>query len=393
MQRERIRVLCLQPAASMGGAERQASILWPRLAAEGIDATVLVGPGRDVLPWFRSPGADVRWSPDFPAGGDFTFSRLADYVERLDRLAEACDALHAGLGFDLVIGSLGFGWALSGWLGRRWSVPAIWRSGGLSLGDGAERPRSSHAWALRRLVDGLRPALCLANSRAVADRWAALLGIPCVRVPNAVEPPGAPLPPRPGRGAETIVGFLGRLAPEKGLPSLLDAVRRAREARHDVRLRICGPGDRSGLQAEVASQGLSGAVELSGPVAAPRALLERCDVLALPSTSEGFPNVLLEAMAHGRACVATEVGGVPELVEHEVEALLVPAAAPVALASALVRLHVDRGLEHRLGAAGRARALDHAPDRIVPRVADVIRAVTARRAPGARRRPSPRTRA
>jgi glycosyltransferase involved in cell wall biosynthesis len=78
------------------------------------------------------------------------------------------------------------------------------------------------------------------------------------------------------------------------------------------------------------------------------------DIFALPSLEEGSPNALLEAMASERAVVATAVGGVADIVEHERSGLLVEAGAPQRLAEALARLATDAELRHRLRrAAGR----------------------------------------
>ena len=101
-------------------------------------------------------------------------------------------------------------------------------------------------------------------------------------------------------------------------------------------------------------------VALPGPVG-PAELLDeyrRADALAmpcrlLPNDRDGIPNVLVEAMAAGAPVVATNVSGIPELIEHEVNGLLVPPDDPDALADALMRLHEDRALVARLTAAGR----------------------------------------
>jgi glycosyltransferase involved in cell wall biosynthesis len=85
-------------------------------------------------------------------------------------------------------------------------------------------------------------------------------------------------------------------------------------------------------------------------------LLAACDVFALPSRSEGLPLALLEAMHSGAAVVATDVGGVPEVVTVGREALLVPPDEDEALASALIRLLEDENLRYLLGLRARRRA-------------------------------------
>jgi glycosyltransferase involved in cell wall biosynthesis len=85
----------------------------------------------------------------------------------------------------------------------------------------------------------------------------------------------------------------------------------------------------------------------------------RADALCAPcrlldQDRDGIPNVLVEAMAAGAPVVATPVSGIPELVAHGVNGLLVPPEDPAALADALTRLHGDRALGERLAAAGRA---------------------------------------
>ena len=81
------------------------------------------------------------------------------------------------------------------------------------------------------------------------------------------------------------------------------------------------------------------------------AALDDATVLVLPSWPEGLGRVIIEAFARGRAVVATDAGGIPDLVTHEVEGLLVPPADTAALAAALERVLADPDLAERLGAA------------------------------------------
>ena len=78
--------------------------------------------------------------------------------------------------------------------------------------------------------------------------------------------------------------------------------------------------------------------------------------LVLPSDSEGLPLSVLEAMAHGIPIVASNVGGIPEIIEHGTHGLLVPPANPMALAAAIRRLVEDPALRRDLGETARARA-------------------------------------
>ncbi|WP_072390174.1 glycosyltransferase [Hyphomicrobium sp. CS1GBMeth3] len=99
-----------------------------------------------------------------------------------------------------------------------------------------------------------------------------------------------------------------------------------------------------------------GRVEMLGAVSRETLIEEyaRADIFVAPSRYESFGLIFLEAMMHGVACVGTNVGGIPEVVEHEVTGLLVPSEDPAALAAALSRLIADPTLRGRLGDAGYA---------------------------------------
>jgi glycosyltransferase involved in cell wall biosynthesis len=86
-------------------------------------------------------------------------------------------------------------------------------------------------------------------------------------------------------------------------------------------------------------------------------LLRRTDVLVLPSRAENLPMAILEAFARGIAVVATPVGAIPEVIDHDRNGLIVPVGDIVELADSLGRLIANRDLRHRLGTAARH---DHA---------------------------------
>ena len=148
---------------------------------------------------------------------------------------------------------------------------------------------------------------------------------------------------------------VGRLAYPKDFATLLAALAHVDA---DYCLSLAGDGpDAAEVAAAVQANGLSDRVELLGAQRTVTELLARSDVFVLSSRSEGFPVSILEAMAAGIPVVATDVGGVAEAVVDGETGILVPAADARALAAALERLLADVELRHRLGAAGRARAL------------------------------------
>jgi len=174
----------------------------------------------------------------------------------------------------------------------------------------------------------------------------------------------APRPEHEAPGPARLL-YVGRLAPEKGLEVLFDALRRMRAAGAPAPvLTIVGDdffGSTYGAELRRATEAsdLAPAVRFLGHVPYGPRLLEiydAHDALVLPSFTEGFPQVLLEAMARGAPIVATAVGGVPRLVKDGVNGLLVPPGDPAALAAALARL----GAEPALAAALAARGLETA---------------------------------
>jgi glycosyltransferase involved in cell wall biosynthesis len=152
-----------------------------------------------------------------------------------------------------------------------------------------------------------------------------------------------------------LVGAVGRLSAEKGFDVLLRAAAELVRAGMDVGVVIAGEGkERPALEALIAELDLTERVRLPGYCPDPRPLYEALDVFALSSLREGLPNVLLEAMALEVPVVATRVAGVPRLVRHEENGLLIEPASPEALAGAVARLLGDPALRGRLGQAGRA---------------------------------------
>ncbi len=153
-----------------------------------------------------------------------------------------------------------------------------------------------------------------------------------------------------------LVGCVGRLTDVKGFDHLLEALARGRREGAPLALAVVGDGpEREALEALSRRLELTPYVRFLGRRKDVEAIYPALDVYVLSSLREGSPNVLIEAMACGCAAVATDVGGVPEIVEPERSGLLIPPGDPQPLADALVRLAGDPELRRRLGAAARRR--------------------------------------
>ena len=151
--------------------------------------------------------------------------------------------------------------------------------------------------------------------------------------------------------SERIVLSVGRLSREKAQMDLIEACKSLRETKPDVEFKLIIVGDgpeRSRLEAAVESFGCKDCVVFTGQVDEVQPFYAIADVFALPSHTEGSPNVLLEAMAKKLPIVATEVGGVPEMLANNESALLVPPNDPPSLATAISSLLTYKVLAQRL---------------------------------------------
>ena len=146
--------------------------------------------------------------------------------------------------------------------------------------------------------------------------------------------------------------FVGNLLPVKN-PSLL--LRAFAKVSVPARLVIAGKGPlRSDLEAQAATLGIANRVEFLGPQLAPQIAeqMRRADVLCMSSLNEGLPNVVIEAMASGLPVIATDVGGIHELIDAPWKGQLVPSGDEAALASALNRSLTEPADHDRIATYG-----------------------------------------
>lgn len=153
-----------------------------------------------------------------------------------------------------------------------------------------------------------------------------------------------------------VVFTAARLDPQKGLDILVQAAAEVPEARFVV----AGDGRARGdLQAAIVERGLEDRVVLLGHRNDIPSLLAASDVFVLPSLYEGSSLAVLEAMAAGKAVIASRIGGTDELVVDGESGLLVAPSDPAALGAAVRRLLADAELRRQLGSAARERVQRH----------------------------------
>ena len=364
----------------IGGAEKVLSYLAAALAAEGAEVTVLTS---------RMPGLGLPALEEIPieargkaSGGRLTVERLETsrlrfwgtwlYIRNLARwfhrnpvdLAyvsmlkhDAYVAVDAGrrLGFPVVLRPEGAGatgdiaWQSWGRFGRKIGRRCRDATAFVAISKAIEA-ELKEAW-----INGtMRPARPLAAPR----------GAPAepriVSIPNGVPVPPVPWQRRPDWREAPRAAFVGRLAPEKGLDTLIDAWPTVRASFPDARLNLIGEGtERPALEARARALGLTlgpgQAVELPGVAADPTAALRDADLFVLPSREEGMSIALLEAMALGIPLVASSIPGNRRIISDFKHGRLAPHDDPEGLARVIIEQWTNFDRAFHMSRAARSR--------------------------------------
>jgi len=159
-----------------------------------------------------------------------------------------------------------------------------------------------------------------------------------------------------------VILFMGRLVPEKGLFILLDAWRRVIQSYPQAHLIILGSGFgqavsiETQLKRKVENEAIAN-ITFEGETESPESYLGTADIFAFPSRHEGFPNALLEAMASGMAIVASDIGGVVELIENDKTGLLFPSGNDKILADKIIYFLEHPKIRYRMALQARRHVL------------------------------------
>jgi L-malate glycosyltransferase len=336
------------------GAERQALAQGTELARRGHSVLVVTHSMPGVPPVECVRGIQVhRCIHSSKRGPLFAPSFVASAVRSLRRLRPQYDLIHTHQALWEAVAS---GAARSGIIRGAPTLVQPASSGYYGEAEELSRIRGAPLW--RHLI--LRNDAFVAISADIERQWLNLGVDPTTmyRIPSGVDARHY----APGPGASTIklrprprVVFTGRLHPQKNLDVLIDAwptVSRTTGAS----LILVGHGpERERLQAKCEDLGIRESVQFLGPVSDPADLLRAADVFVLPSVAEGMSNSLLEAMATGLPCVASDIGGNQDLLGGNEAGVLVPPGSSELWSEAIRGLLHDPERRERLGKLARAR--------------------------------------
>lgn len=180
-----------------------------------------------------------------------------------------------------------------------------------------------------------------------------------------------------------VIGTLGRLTAIKAQGDLVEAFAALRAQCENAWLLLVGDGEeRQHLLAKARELGMQDRLVLPGWRQDIYAALGAMDIFALPSLNEGMGKALVEAMYAGLPCVATRVGGVPELVGDSEVGLLVEPSSPGELGRALIELAGDPERRRQMGEAGRRRAPEYGVEQMVIKIEALYEEVLAEKGLG-----------
>ena len=351
------RVLLVAPPAEGGLAGHVISLL-SALHRDGYPLGVVCEPGSRI--------AEAAAERDVPFVGLTCTARggASRFALRVAKLARAIRSFHPHVVHTHSFGASAIGGAAC----------ALARCSGLVVtlhnyppGAGGMLPeRAGHRWAMRLALRRARRVITVSEAlrRDLTLAYPDIAG-KCTTVPNGVETQYAPRRPASSIRAEMgvppesrLIGMVARFAPQKGIEEFIRAARIIGDLWPSTTFVLVGDGPLMEQARESRSQlGLQERLLLPGHIEQARDLMAAFDVLIVASLSEGSSVVAMEAMALGKPVVATNVGGLPEVVVHGQTGLVVPPGDPGAVAGAVIDLLNDPERAQEMGERGRRRAV------------------------------------
>lgn len=373
---QRIKVLEILEAAA-GGTLRHLLQIAEHINKDEFNLTVAVSPGRMTDPdspqRFRDLGVRVELVPMVRRPAPISDLAALRHLIRLMRRGRY-DVVHAHSSKAGFLGRLA---ARRAGIGRVFYTPHAF-----AFQCGGVRGRVYRA--LERIGTSFGGTIVAVSEseKRLAVRCAGASTERVRTIPNAIEPPSLPTPEERtrtraelGLGADvTIIGTVGRAAPQKGWADLVHAAGRVSGERDDVRFVLIGPGDTARIAELARRLDAADKVILAGTRDDVPQLYAAMDIYVQPSLWEGLSYALLDAMGRGVPVVAAHIPGNDDVVKDGVTGLLAPPRDPAALSEAILSLLGDAELRAELGGAARELVLrEHSLADFVRSIEDLYR--------------------
>jgi glycosyltransferase involved in cell wall biosynthesis len=363
-----------------GGAEQLLVAYSTELKRTGYDVQVVVLQVKD-----GNPQAERLQAAGIPV----TLQRV-DKLRRVDQLWSAVRAIRA-LKPDVVHAHLQFANIAAGLSRLALGVPAVATLHTIEHPSGMDRS-SRRLWLMNRiLATSVDRVICLSRASAEAARRNGLARARLEILGNGIDLSIFDRPPRQSRAELRDQFRIARDAPliitvavlrrEKGVDRLVAAMPSLKSRCPDVQLLVVGDGPIfSALQSQVSALDLEDSIHLAGFRDDVPDLMRASDIFVLPTLGDALPTVVMEAMAARLPVVASDVGGLSDMVTQGVEGALVPPDDVPALAAAIDRLLLDADARSQAGEAARLRAeRDFSLQEQVRRLAEIYEDLIARR--------------
>lgn len=347
------------PPLPTGGAERQAERLAEYMVSQDVRSGVITRKVGNLPKRECHNGIDIYRISQFGPGKVKTFSFTVLSIIKLIHLRDSYDIFHAHLAFSPAIAGV-----IAGKLLHKHVIVKFGNSD--AFGD-IQRSKKTWRGRLRLFILRHWADMCIALDPAMYNEIlaAGFASERVLRMDNGIDSKKftqcsdkRSAKQALGLNGKTVLLYTGRLTPQKALPILIQALHDALNDCPDIFLILLGHGEEIQVLADLVSKlELQKHVKFIEPVSDVKPYLDAADIFVLPSLAEGISNSLLEAMSCGLACIATNVGGSPDVLEKGECGLLIPAGQIAELRNAIVFLTANADVRENLGARARQRIL------------------------------------
>jgi len=332
-----IRVVFLLEDLKFGGTQRQTLELAKRLDRSRFHSELwMMAGGNDFGSLAEGAGLPLKWLSRKDFVGPGSVSRL-----RWELNAARIDVLILLTVIPNIWGRI---------FGKLAGIPAI-----IGTCRGGASPRRQYEWLLWPLADHV-----ICNTKDLKESLTRFSRVPRPRVsaiPNGIDSAFLQPPQTGDSPSRPVIISVARLVPDKGHETLITAFSQIAPDFPEAELWLVGDGPRKECLCRLAAQtGFSDRIRFLGNRSDVRDLMCRSTAFVISSVHEAMSNAVVEAMACGLPVVATNVGGLPEVVHHGRNGFLVPPKRPAAMAAALTRLLLQEETRRKFGQAGRKLA-------------------------------------